>query len=153
MKSKCQPDISARPLSMTVERVMKASAKDLYEAWTEKFDRWFAEPGEMMMVPEVDRPYFFNNRKDWGSHPHYGRFLELEKDKVVEMTWLTGQGGTAGAETVLRIELTPTDKGTIFRLTHSGFADESSRDGHKDNWPSGLETLDEELAKAKVGVR
>lgn len=42
---------------MTVERVMKADAKSIYEAWTEKFDRWFAEPGEIMMVPEVDRPF------------------------------------------------------------------------------------------------
>lgn len=147
MKTKCPPDISSRPLTMTVEREMKA---ELYEAWTEKFDRWFAEPGELMMVPEVDKPYFFRNRKEWGSHPHYGRFIELEKNKLVVMTWVTGKDATEGAETVVKVELTPTEKGTHLRLTHSGFADERSRDGHKENWPAGLETLDEALLKQPV---
>ena len=146
MKTTCPPDISSRPLSFTVERLMQADAASLYDAWTRKFDCWFAEPGELFMVPEVDRPFFFKNRKDWGSHPHYGRFVELEKDKLVEMTWVTGQNATEGAETVLRIELEPREKGTHLRLTHSGFADEKSKNGHEENWPAGLETLDEALS-------
>ena len=38
MRSKCEPDNSARPLTMTVERLMKADASDIYQAWTQKFD-------------------------------------------------------------------------------------------------------------------
>ena len=148
MKTSCPPDISARPLSLAVERQMKAQAAAIYEAWTEKFDCWFAEPGELLMTPEIDKPFFFYNRRDWGSHPHYGRFTELEVNHLIEMTWITGQGGTAGAETVLRIELLPNEQGTLLRLTHSGFLDEDSRDGHRDNWPEGLETLDQALSTA-----
>ncbi|MBI3929506.1 MAG: SRPBCC domain-containing protein [Armatimonadetes bacterium] len=148
MKTSCPPDISSRPHSMTVERRMDASAEALYEAWTEKFDRWFAEPDELMMVPEVDRPFFFRNRRDWGSHPHYGRFIELEKDRLVVMTWVTGQGGTEGAETVIRVELNPENGGTRLRLTHSGFKDDKSRHGHEQAWLEGLEILDETLKSA-----
>lgn len=128
---------------------MKADAAALYEAWTEKFDSWFAEPGDLMMTPEIDRPFFFKNRRDWGSHPHYGRFTELEKDKLIEMTWVTGQGATEGAETIIRIELSPRDNGTLLRLTQTGFIDEKSRDAHEENWPAGLETLDEALEKGR----
>jgi uncharacterized protein YndB with AHSA1/START domain len=149
MKSTCIPDLSARPLTMTVERLMKASAEDLYKAWTERFDWWFAEPRQLIMVPEVDKAWFFYNRKDWGSHPHYGRFLELEKNKLVSMTWLTGENGTEGRETVITVELSPQDGGTLLRLTHSGFPHEQSCDGHKENWPAGLESLDEGIAKHK----
>jgi uncharacterized protein YndB with AHSA1/START domain len=145
MKTSCPPDISSRPLDLVVERQMQAKADAIYRAWTEKFDCWFAEPGELMMTPEVDRPFFFKNRRDWGSHPHYGRFTELEKDKLIEMTWVTGQGATEGAETVIRIELIPSKDGTLLRLSHSGFADEKSRDAHEENWPEGLETLDQVL--------
>ena len=145
MKTKYPPDISSRPLSMTVECQMKADAGAIYEAWTEKFDCWFAEPGELIMVPEVDRPWFFKNRKDWGSHPHYGRFVELDKDRLIVTTWLTGKGGTAGAETIIRVELTPEDGFTLLRLTHSGFQDEEARQGHLDNWPEGLECLNDAL--------
>jgi uncharacterized protein YndB with AHSA1/START domain len=150
-KTKCPPDISARPHSLTVEHFMNAEAAALYEAWTERFDLWFAEPGALLITPEVDRPYFFYNRRDWGSHPHYGRFVELDKDKLVEMTWVTGPGGTEGAETVLRIELVPHKHGTNLRLTHSGFADEKSCEGHKQAWKEGLVILDE-LLKEKLAV-
>lgn len=147
MKSACMPDLTQRPFTMTVERQMKASAHDLYEAWTSKFDKWFAQPGETFMVPEVDRPFFFYNRRDWGRHGHYGRFLELQKDRLIEMTWLTGKGGTFGAETVLRVELIPQAGGVLLRLTHSGFDDEKSCQGHKDNWPEALEILDRALER------
>jgi uncharacterized protein YndB with AHSA1/START domain len=145
MKSTCTCDISSRPLSMTVERLMGAPPELIYRAWTEEFDRWFAEPGTLMMKPEIDRPYFFKSRKDWGFHPHHGRFVELEKDRLIAMTWVTGAGGTEGAETLIRIELVPQGEGTLLKMTHSGFRDETSRDGHEANWPEGLETLDEIL--------
>ena len=61
------------------------------------------------------------------------------------MTWLTGKGGTYGAETVIRIELIPQDQGTMFRMTHSGFDDEQAAKGHKDNWPLALDELDQKL--------
>ncbi len=134
---------------MTVERVMSAKPSEIYEAWTGKFDLWFAQPGEMFMVPEVDRPFFFYNRHDWGRHAHYGRFMTLEKDKLVEMAWVTGKGGTFGAETVVRVELTQKDQGTLLRLTHSGFEDEKDRDGHRDAWPEGLKILDDALASKR----
>ena len=124
---------------------MKADASDIYIAWTQKFDSWFAQPGELFMTPEVDKPFFFYNREDWGRDPHYGRFLELKHDELVEMAWVTGKGGTDGAETVLRIELSTREEGTLLRLTHSGFDSEESRDGHAKNWPEGLEVLDEAL--------
>lgn len=145
MRTKCEPDQTMRPLSMTVERLMSAKASDLYLAWTERFDSWFAEPGELLMTPEVDKPFFFYNRKDWGRHPHYGRFLELKQDELVEMAWVTGEGGTEGAETVLRVELSTQEGGTQLRLTHSGFCHEQSRDGHAENWPEGLAELDRAL--------
>lgn len=144
MRTKCEPDHSARPLTMTVERLMKASPSAIYQAWTQKFDVWFAEPGELLMTPDVDKPFFFYNRKDWGRHPHYGRFLELKQNELVELAWAT-EGGTEGAETVIRVELSPREDGTLLRLTHSGFCSEKSRDGHADNWPEALEVLDHAL--------
>jgi uncharacterized protein YndB with AHSA1/START domain len=101
------------------------------------------------MVAEPGRPYFFYNRDEWGRHPHYGRFLELVENQLVEMTWMTGDGtteGTGGAETILRIELTPKGDATQIRLTHSGLPTEKSRAGHQENWPLALEILDQALS-------
>jgi uncharacterized protein YndB with AHSA1/START domain len=144
--SKVMPDLSSRPFKLNLKRSMQASAHALFEAWTtEKFDRWFAAPGTVIMKPQVDTAYFFEARHNGERHPHYGRFLKLEPDRLIQMTWLTA-AGTRGVETVITVELIPRqDGGTELTLTHAGFADDDSRKGHEEAWPAGLEELDKQF--------
>jgi L-rhamnose mutarotase len=120
----------------------------LYLAWTEQIDRWFATPGTVLMRTKVDEPFFFDVQHEDEHHPHYGRFLRLEADHIVELTWVTGPLGTRGAETVVTIELSPKGEGTHLRLTHAGFADEESKNKHARAWPFVLEALDEAFLHA-----
>ena len=143
MKAIAPPDLATRPFRLNVERVMNASPEVLYGAWTEHIDRWFAAPGTLLIQGKINTPFFFEVRHEGNRHPHYGRFLKLEPQRLVELTWLTGAGGTKGAETVVTVALVPQDKGTLLRLTHAGFADAESRDGHEQAWPRVLQHLDQ----------
>jgi len=103
MQGFCLPDLSSRPLRLSIERSMRATPAAVFRAWTQQMDRWFATPGTVVMEGKVNTVFFWEVQHKGNRYPHYGRFLRLEPDQLVELTWLTGSGGTRGAETVVTL--------------------------------------------------
>jgi uncharacterized protein YndB with AHSA1/START domain len=151
------PDLSARPFNLIAERTFAVPATTLYHAWTRGFDRWFAAPGSLLMRPEVNAVFFFETEFKQESdtaaqrHPHYGRFLRLIPDNLVELTWVTGALGTEGSETVVTVTLAAVKAGTHLHLSHAGFPNAAARDRHSQAWPSVLTHLEERIRNTTTG--
>jgi uncharacterized protein YndB with AHSA1/START domain len=148
------PDLGGRPFALKVDRLIASSPASLYRAWTAGIDLWFAAPGSVSMEPREGAPFFFETEfKPEGApaalrHPHYGRFLRLIDNELLEMTWVTGAGGTDGAETIVTVELKLQGGCTRLDLEHRGFATEAARDRHRDAWPAVLAQLDRRIGLA-----
>jgi len=147
------PDLSRRPFELTVEREFRSPAAALFRAWTQGLDGWLAAPGSVAMRPEVNAPFFFETEQ-WAEaateiqrHPHYGRFLQIIPDRLVQLTWMTGANGTEGAETIVTVELHLRGEGSVLRLHHAGFPTASARDRHRESWPLVLQQLAHRLGE------
>lgn len=130
---------------MTTERVVDLPIEEVYDAWTtDVLGRWFAVTGSVRMEAVVGAPFYFETEHAGERHPHYGRFLALERPRLIELTWLN-EAGTHGHETVVTVELMPTERRTRVRLTHAGFAEAATRDRHEAAWPDVLAQLESGL--------
>ena len=146
--------------ALTITRTSPRSAATLYRAWTTGWGSWFAESDTARLRAEVGEPYFFEvaqrftDAREPVRHPHYGRFLRLVPDALVSLSWVTGVGGTAGAETTLTVHLDPiAGDYTQLTLTHQGFATSEARDAHEAAWPMILAHQDAMLADAVMAAR
>lgn len=116
---------------------MKLKSEKLFNAWTNEFDVLFAEPGSVLMTGKENTPFFFETEfkpginSDLQRHPNYSRFLRIVPNQLIKLTWVTGEAGTKGSETVVAVELTTIDEKTLLKLTHSGFPDEESKNRHQ----------------------
>jgi uncharacterized glyoxalase superfamily protein PhnB/uncharacterized protein YndB with AHSA1/START domain len=139
--------------ALTITRTSPRSAATLYRAWTTEWGAWFAESDTARVQAEVGEPFFFEVEQRFPDgrepvrHPHYGRFLRLVPDALVSLTWVTGTGGTAGAETTLTVYLDAiAGDFTQLTLIHEGFATAHARDAHEAAWPLILAHQDAALA-------
>jgi uncharacterized protein YndB with AHSA1/START domain len=126
----------------TVTRHLSASPDRVYRAWTdpEQYKKWFLAE-RLIMHHGVDGLFFWETLYQGNVWPHYGRFLKLEKPRLVELTWMSH--ATQGLESIVRVELTPKNGGTDLELTHSGLPDDKSRADHQEGWTQIAGSLDD----------
>ena len=141
------PDVAERPYGARVERVMRASPPTLYRSFTTGWEDWFAREGSLIANPAPQGQLFFVVEHEGRRHPHYGRFLALDPNRRVELTWLTGKDGTEGAETVLAVDLEPRADGCALTLSHRGFYSQERADHHGKSWETILAHLDARLTR------
>jgi glutathione S-transferase len=142
---------TTQPVSLKVSRLIKAPRERVFAAWITPSDvvRWLG--GEKCQIqtatidPRVGGEYHFKMKgSDAGKPGMTGVFREIKSPERLVFTWLTGgcTGEMPRVETLVTVEFTAQDGGTLVQITHEGFPDAELRDGHNDGWTASLEKLE-----------
>ena len=77
----------------------------------------------------------------------YGRFLRIERPRLVEQTWMSES--THGLESIVTFSIEPRGRGSEVRIRHTGLPDERERRNHQDGWTSLLEAIEKHVKEKR----
>jgi uncharacterized protein YndB with AHSA1/START domain len=134
---------------ITVSRTISASPENVFDVWMDAKSPggpWFGSD-RVILNPIVDGLFYLAVKHEGRTWPHYGRFLQIDRPRVVEYTWMSE--GTKGAESIVTVTLEPRGEQTEVTLLHSGVPDDEMGRKHKDGWAWVLSALAESLASRR----
>lgn len=138
--------------AVVLEREYPASIERVYRAWSDpnQLTQWFrGSPGTKVESADVDLRvggrYRIVIRSEDDEFVVFGAYSAVEPPHLLEFTWQWEISSLEPAETLVRVELRPTEAGTHLRLTHTNFSTERSSQAHDVGWIAVLATLESYL--------
>jgi uncharacterized protein YndB with AHSA1/START domain len=132
-------------LELKFTRTIPATPAEVFGAWLDP-----KHPGnpwtgakKVILDARVDGLFFFATAKD-PSWPHYGRFVEVERNRRLQYTWMSPF--TRGLESTVTVTFDQQGQGTLLTLTHTGLPDDEHGRVHEGGWNGCLGLFLEQFA-------
>ena len=119
---------------ITVTRTIPASAEKVYDVWINPNSPggpWFGAE-RVILNPVVDGLFYLAVKHEGRIWPHYGRFTQMNRPRLLEHTWMSE--ATKGAESVVTITMEARGEETEVTLRHSGVPDDELGRQHEQGW-------------------
>lgn len=132
---------------ITVKRTIPALAEKVFDVWIDPKSPggpWYGA-GRVIVNPVVDGLFYIAVGYEARTWPHYGRFVRIERPRVVEHTWMSE--ATKGIESVVTTTFEARGEETEVTLIHAGVPDDEAGRRHKDGWEFVVGALAEVFAK------
>lgn len=121
-----------KTMELNFQRTIPASPAEVYDAWLDTHNQgnpWYRSL-KIDFKPEPGRPYYFLHVKDGDKEmPHYGRFVELDRPRRIQLAWMSLF--TRGLESVVTVTFEAKGQDTLVKLKHENLPDDSYGQGHK----------------------
>jgi uncharacterized protein YndB with AHSA1/START domain len=134
---------------LTVSRMIPAAAEKVFDVWINPKSPggpWFGAE-HVILNPVVDGLFYFAVKHEGRTWPHYGRFLQIERPRLVEYTWMSES--TKGAESNVTVTMEQRGEQTEVTLRHSGVPDDEMGHQHEEGWNWILSALAEGFASRR----
>lgn len=131
---------------ITVTRTIPAPAEKVFDVWIDPKSPggpWFGAD-RVILNPVLDGLFYLAAKHQGRTWPHYGRFLEIDRPRRIEYTWMSE--GTKGSESIVTLTFEPHGNDTEVTLRHSGVPDDETGLKHKDGWAWVLDMLAQGMA-------
>ncbi len=138
---------------LTVSNSIPAPAEAVYDVWLDPKSPgspWFGSK-RVIMNAVVDGLYYHSFEWEGKLWAHYGRFVRLERPRIIEHTWVSE--ATQGFESVMTLTLQPRDGRTDVTLVHSGVPDDKLGRQHEQGWTSILDSIVKRFASSSRTIR
>ncbi len=121
-------------IEVKVSRTIPGAAAEVFDVWLDPScagSPWYGAK-QAIVNPVVDGLFYWGHESDGRVRPHYGRFLRVDRGKLVEHTWMSES--THGLETQVSIAFEPRAGGTQVTIVHRGLPDDEDGRDHERGW-------------------
>ncbi len=141
---------SGPALSFSLSRVLAAPPEQVFRAFTDPdwYSQWWGPEGCSSNVTQLDLEVGGAYRVDMvlpdgNETTLYGTYQEIDPPRLLAYSF-----GWEGApeRTLVTVELEPHADGTELTVTHEGFTDQDTCNGHEHGWISSVDRLERLLA-------
>jgi len=115
-------------IELTVSRTIAATPAEVFDVW---LDPWFG-PERAIVNASVDGLFYHCVRHEGRDWAHYGRFVRLDRPRVIEHTWMSE--ATRGLESTVVLTFEPNGAGTLVTLRHTNLLDDDMGRQHEQGW-------------------
>jgi uncharacterized protein YndB with AHSA1/START domain len=137
---------------ITVTRTILSSAERVFDVWMDPKSPggpWFGAE-RVILNPAVDGLFFLSVSHEGRKWPHYGRFIQIDRPRLVEYTWVSE--GTKGVESIVLVTFKPLGDQTEVTLRHSGVPDDEMGRRQEVGWAWVLSMLAERFASPQPNL-
>jgi uncharacterized protein YndB with AHSA1/START domain len=121
-------------IEISVSRMIPASPGEVFDVWLDRNNPggpWFGAE-RVIINPVVDGLFYHCVRHEGRAWAHYGRFVRLDRPRVIEHTWVSQ--ATRGIESTVTVRLEPKGNETLLTLRHSDVPDDAMGRRHEEGW-------------------
>jgi uncharacterized protein YndB with AHSA1/START domain len=121
-------------IELTISYTIKAKPGEIFDLWLDSKrpgGPWFGCE-RVILNAVVDGLFYHCVRHEGRAWAHYGRFIRLERPRLIEHTWVSE--ATRGTVSIVTLTFDPREGETETTLRHSGLPDDAMGRQHEEGW-------------------